>query len=197
MQENFTKYLPAYLSAASYDRILEELKTFPDNIDKRIYTLSSTENDYLQGDGLASLPVISLPDTRIETIPCIILSNSCDISKDNTRNIQTSVTYAPILKLEKLKISLKTKRHKTESQIHSILEGIRKQKYSNIFYLPVGYNNSDEQYVLLDKICHCPIQELENTSIKSLFRLSNYGFYVLLMKIAIHYTRMQEGVDRN
>lgn len=31
---------------------------------------------------------------------------------------------------------------------------------------------------------------------KKIFTLSNYGFYMFLVKLSIHFTRVREGVDR-
>ena len=75
-------YLPKYLSQSDQSKLFEELKQFPDNIHKRLYS-SRRDGDavILQGDGLASLPVIQLPSTDVMVAKVMIVSNTCDIYK--------------------------------------------------------------------------------------------------------------------
>ena len=46
------KYLPKYLSEENYKTLLAELKSFPYNIDGRMYTSMLDKNVIFQGDGL-------------------------------------------------------------------------------------------------------------------------------------------------
>ena len=54
------------------------------------------------------------------------------------------------------------------------------------------------QYLFLDRINNCPIEAVSKEDIdkKRLFTLSNYGFYMFLVKLSIHFTRVREEVDR-
>ena len=47
--EEIKKYLPKYLSAESYEQLLNELKSFPENIDSRLFTSSLDEKYIYQG----------------------------------------------------------------------------------------------------------------------------------------------------
>lgn len=112
--EKFKLYLPKYLSSESEKELFNNLNDFPDNIDSKLYTYKLRDHDIIyQGDGIRDMPVISLPYLRVENVRSIIISNTCDIDKTNSRNFPTRMVYAPIFSLEKyqgflLKMSKKT-----------------------------------------------------------------------------------------
>ena len=90
--EEIRIYLPKYLSEETKDYLLNELKNFPNNIDKRIY--ENLEGGYLyQGDGIDNVLVFNVTQilSEIKTLrrKVLILSNSCDINKENKRLYQT------------------------------------------------------------------------------------------------------------
>ncbi len=100
--DEIRRYLPSYLSEDSTHSLFESLDQFPENIDGRLYADSHLEDDLIfQGDGLADLLVVNLPDANIRPTPCMVVSNTCDIDPDNRRNFPARVCYAPILNLEK------------------------------------------------------------------------------------------------
>ena len=87
-EENLQKYLPRYLSAENYETLLQELKAFPDNMDHRMYTAGLEQNIIYQGDGIKNLPVVNLMDIEhnsVKNIPCLVLSNTCDMDIANKR----------------------------------------------------------------------------------------------------------------
>ena len=51
-EDELKKYLPKYLSEENYKTLLAELKSFPYNIDGRMYTSMLDKNVIFQGDGL-------------------------------------------------------------------------------------------------------------------------------------------------
>ncbi len=67
-----------------------------------------------------------------------------------------------------------------------------------MLYLPIGGSLGYEAVVFLDRINHCSNKSIsrENISESRLFMLSNYGFYLFLVKLSIHFNRIQENVDR-
>ena len=71
-----------------------------------------------------------------------------------------------------------------------------KQVGANIFYLPSMSCGPDESIILLDGIHVQPMDMFTNDSRKRLFRLNQVAFYAFLLKLSIHFTRMQEGVKR-
>lgn len=195
-------YLPKHLSQESYEELITKLGNFPNAIDHNLYTTYlQREETVFQGDGLADMPFIKLPNPKVGDVPVIVLSNTCDIDPNNTRSIvNPQITYAAILNLNKYITLLKNKQILNEEQAQSTLAAIRKQKYTQIFYLPKSENGlSYEGIVFLDQVCHCDNKHINRSELhsgKRLFTLSNYGFYLFLMKLSIHFLRMQEGVDR-
>ena len=59
-EDELKKYLPKYLSEENYKTLLAELKSFPYNIDGRMYTSMLDKNVIFQGDGLKKMPIIDL-----------------------------------------------------------------------------------------------------------------------------------------
>lgn len=201
IHEDIRLYLPKYLSEESTKKLLREIADFPNNISRSFYTdRLKNENVIFQGDAIDGLLVINLPDTTIGKVPSIILSNTCDIEIANERAFSSQICYAPIFNLEKYSNKLKeTEKYKQEENLKQHLESIRKQYITQILYLPLGGGLDYEGIVFLDRINNCQntIIEKSDLNAKRLFTLSNYGHYLLLTKISIHFSRLQERVDRN
>jgi len=196
--EEIKKYLPRYLSEESTKSLFEDLKTFPKNVNQRFYgNVLDDEKVIFQGDGLRDLLVINLPDTKIEPSPSIVISNTCDISPDNERKLEPKILYCPILRISRFEAQLKNNKIQ-EERISQYLREIKEQRISSIFYLPKGGELPEDCIALLDGINNCKISFVKNEEVPSrrLFSLSNYGFYVLLFKLSIHFTRIREAVER-
>ena len=197
--EEIKLYLPKYLSPESEKDLFDQLKTFPDNIDTRLYTrYVNDDNVIYQGDGLDGMLFVNLPDSHIAKVPSVILSNSCDIHPDNVRYLSPSIIYSPILNLGKYEARLIEKGIE-KSRVTNHIDMIRKQKITSIFYLPRGGSLDSESMVSLDSINTCDINYIDKDKIKSMkiFTLSNYGHYLFLFKLSIHFTRVTEGFDRD
>lgn len=198
--EQIKIYLPKYLSPESERQLFEEIAQFPDNIDRRFYTTRFWHEDtILQGDGIKDLLVVNLPDTKIAPAPSVIMSNTCDISLDNVRMFPNAICYAPIFNMRKYRDSLLQRRVKSEESIEQHLDTIRKQRITQIFYLPKGSKLEDESLVFLDRINNCQNEAVSRRELseKRLFTLSNYGAWLFLLKLSIHFTRFMDRVDRS
>jgi hypothetical protein len=197
--EEIRIYLPQYLSAESTKILFEELEQFPENIDKRLYTINLYEQDAIlfQGDGIKDMPLVSLPEPTIYSAPAMLLSNTCDNDPRKGRYIKPNLIYAPIVILRKL-IDVLTEEGVEKAKIESLIVSIRKQHVTQIFYLPSGYGIEEESIVFFDKINSCN-NFLEGKELRDirLFCLSDYGFYLFLFKLSVHFTRIQAKVDRN
>ncbi len=196
-------YLPKYLSKEANENLFAELESFPENIDDRIYTnyLSQQQIIY-QGDGISGLLTINLPDTKVNAAPGMILSNTCDLDVANERLVESRLVFATIIQLDKYK-KLLLKQYveagkKTEESINGHIDRIKKQYISHIFYLPAGESLEHDSIVLFDRVNSLPNSIIVRDDIpqKRLFTLSNYGFYLFLYKLSIHFTRIRENVDR-
>lgn len=99
-EDELKKYLPKYLSEENYKTLLAELKSFPYNIDGRMYTSMLDKNVIFQGDGLKKMPIIDLVNIErgVKNVSCLILSNTCDMDLSNSRMFPASIMYAPIIR---------------------------------------------------------------------------------------------------
>ena len=201
--EEVKKYLPQYLSLTAQQELFQELKQFPQNIDQRIYTTQLTAQENLfQGDGVQNLLYINFPKTDIADVPGMILSNTCDIDPSNKRFMPLRIVYTPIFNLAKYEQSL-IKNHvetekKTIQSINSHIADIRKQYISHIFYLPKGGKLENDSIVFFDRLNNCPSASIESQSVpeRRIFTLSDYGFYLFLFKLSVHFTRIRDGLSR-
>lgn len=197
--DEIKKYLPKYLSDSSYDKLLDELKKFPNNSDKSYYTTSLNHHTSLfQGDALSDMPFVLLPQNEIKEVPVMILSNSCSINKENQNPYNDTLIYAPIHSLSKYLKSLEVELSYNDDQINSYEHEIKNQNISSIFFLP-SFGRLEESIVRLDYISSCHVSAISDTDAqnKRLFSLSNVGFYLFLFKLSIHFTRILEKVDRD
>ena len=202
MQDDFKKYLPQHLTEEDQNRLFSSLNDFPNSFPKKAYSTKANFNPIIyQGDGFRQMPHSNLPTNNIKEVKTIILSNTCDLSPDNSRFSPSRLVQAPIIELKKyhqLLISLNNKtKSKSPSTITTHIENIRKQRINNIFFLP---ENSfiEDSIVPFDNVSSLPSNYLSGDEVpnRRLFSLSDYGFYVFLYKLSIHFTRMKEGVSR-
>lgn len=195
--EDIKKYLPQYLSDSDAKQLFSALKDFPNNIDERFYSNYSLDDNILyQGDCLKDIPAFYLPDTRSKLSQSMAISNTCDMDLNNKRLWNTRILFSQIILLEKLEKALYQKF--SEDRISNYISSLRKQQITNAFYLPKS-KNLDEAVAFFDYTNSFDINFVDRESLKEkrLVSLSNYGFYILLLKLSIHFTRIQEKVQRN
>ncbi|WP_421404393.1 hypothetical protein [Agrobacterium fabrum] len=164
------------------------------------YFITSSFDPYkaemLQGDGWRGLQVISFATGERRPIRGIVLSNSCDISTDNTRAFPPKVIFAPLVKLATIETKFKNAGLKTD-QIADKLTAIRGQKITSFFYLPADGVLEEEYVVMLDDVHSMPSNIfIEQTEKQKLFTLSMAGFYLFVFKLSVHFCRLQENVKR-
>ena len=202
--EEVKKYLPQYLSDSSSTSLFSELKQFPENIDKRIYT-HKLQNDpsIYQGDGLRNLLYVNLPNLDAKPLLGMIFSNTCDISEENKRLFDSRLAFAPIFNLDKYRKALIEKyvdsNVKSIESIDSHITDIKRQNISQIFYLPKSGDLDSDSFVFLDRINNLLSNYFDSEEIKNnrVFSLSDYGFYIFLFKLSVHFTRVRENVQRS
>lgn len=192
-------YLPKYLSEQNYDLLIKSLKDFPNNIDSRMYTnYIKDDNIVYQGDIVANFPFAEVDNLEKgkKNCKCIILSNTCDIDLSNKRYFQSRILYAPIIDLDKYK-SLLVNGAVEQRKIDDHISSIKNQKISQILFLP-GTSQFNDSIVFFDRILNISNKFLDRSKLKDirLASLSDYGFYLLLFKISVHFSRLQENVQR-
>lgn len=195
--EDIKKYLPQYLSDSDAKQLFSALKDFPNNIDSRFYNSYNLDDNILyQGDCLKDIPAFNLPDIRTKLSQSMAISNTCDMDLNNKRLWNTRILFSQIILLEKLEKALYQKF--SEDRISNYISSLKKQQITNAFYLPKS-KNLDEAIVFFDYTNSFDINFVDRESLKEkrLVSLSNYGFYILLLKLSIHFTRIQEKVQRN
>ncbi len=197
-EDDLKRYLPKYLSAENYEMLLQELRAFPDNIDDRMYTFSLEQNILFQGDGLKELPFVDIVNfgKGVKNIPCLVLSNTCDMDIANRRLFPAAMMYTPIVNLER-HIQVLRDKGVTDDAIKNHISDIKKQKSTQIMFLPKN-KNIEDSIIFLDRILHIDCRSVNRDTLKEqrLFSLSDYGFYLLIFKLSVHFSRIQEKVDR-
>lgn len=210
-------YLPKYLSEESLSQLKIELKSFDsDGTKNTIYTARLRDEKVLfQGDGISSLKIVNIQKEEFKQSPVILLSNTCDMDIDNKRIFRSHICYSPLIELDKyisvVESNLQKRRsNKTydpsedtyknvEKVINDHIKSIKKQHITQILYLPSIGDFNKEYIVFLDKIYNIEIDAIDRDKlgIIRMFTLSNYGLYLFLLKISVHFTRIKERIDRD
>lgn len=193
--DDIRQYLPKYLSAESMEVLLKSLDDFPSNIDARMYTNKLTDSIIYQGDGLVDVAFYNLHTGQKRIGLALILSNTCDlIGYERIYNPQ--IVYVPIFSLSKYKILL---RGLGESRVDSHIDSLKKQRITSLMYLPAHPTSGMEESVaFLDWACNTNSSSIPRENIEKLrvFSLSDYGHYLFLFKLSVHFTRIQDRVER-
>lgn len=191
-------YLPQYLSSLERDALRKELASFPtDGTKDTIYTSALDGVNYLlQGDGIDEMPYVNLPDLKIGKVQGILLSNTCDMSTENKRVNPCRIMFAPLIDFSKYSQMVYANYNKAKAESH--LNDLKRQYITQALYLPKGAKLKNDSIVFFDRAISLPLTEelVEQFSKKKIFTLSNFGFYLFLLKISIHFTRIQEKIDR-
>lgn len=193
--ENLQNQIPYYLTDNQKMGLQKALADFMSN--KNIcYYLSKYENEMLQGDGWSGFQIIHFKDLKRKSTKGILLSNSCDISPKNFRDLPVKINFVPIINLNAYKQIL-INNGVSEASIDAKITNIKQQKTTSIFYLPQGSGLEADHIALLDDIHTIPMEHLrENESSEKIFTLSMVGFYLFLFKLSVHFCRFHEEIER-
>ena len=192
--EDIKEHIPYYLTQEAKNGLVKALSDFPEKIN---YYTAKDQDQLLQGDGWNSLDIINLETLEPKSIKGIILSNSCDISLENTRDIPARIIFAPIIPLS-LYEALLTSKGIELSKVSSKVSSIKLQKVTSLFYLPKGGCLESDHIAVLDDLHTLPVQMFCKKTIREKqFTLSQAGFYLFLFKLSIHFCRFHENVFRD
>lgn len=202
--------LPSYLSKPLREKLLSEIgDDFPSSKNPhKIYSFYDYQH-FLQGDALIEVNFPHLESGKYEMryYNALILSNTCDIEDSNKRLVKSNVIFCTIYSLEVYLKELKKNNIKLE-RINSFLNSLKSNEYSSLFYLPElvlnGVQIVEESFIRFDEVTSIPSENLKKFfSLEyrekkgdRIFSLSQYGFYLLLFKLSIHFSRMREGIER-
>jgi hypothetical protein len=105
--------------------------------------------------------------------------------------------YTPLINLDKYETLLDAS-HFTPEKIDNHIRDIKNQAISQIIYLPSDSFLGYDSIAFFDRATSVPLTKeiVEKMRASRKFTLSNYGFYMLVLKLSYHFTRIQEKVDR-
>ena len=187
-------HLPPYLFPNERKELFSELRRFPEN--RNYYLNPAIHTDFLQGDCWKGFKLRDYRGGGLLDVKGIIISNSCDIDPANVTDKPRNVLFAPTIPMTKLAGMLSNT--KSMGDIENFISTVRKQEVTSIFYLPPYNDELNESIILLDNIYPMPSSAFCEAvgGEKKIAMLSQYGFYIFLVKLSIHFTRFQEGVHR-
>jgi len=186
-------YLPQYLSPERQKDLWNDLRSFPNN--RSIYSTRNNDPDCLQGDGWRGFVAIDFHSLDRKTVSGLVLSNSCDVAPRNTRATTPNITFAPLMKLQKY-LTVLEQNGLNERQRMDVSTSIRKQSVTSLMHLPAIANHMEESVAIFGDVRSQPLDHFMASERSLMFRLSDFGFYLFLFKLSVHFTRMLEDVER-
>lgn len=187
--------LPYYLTQERKDGVLKALKDFPENM--RYYRTTS-DSVMWQGDCWSRFQLFNFKSGERKNTLGIVLSNTCDISPENTRDTPTKIVFASIIPLNIYQKILESSGLAAD-QIENKIKDIKGQNVSSLFYLPASSEGFDEDHLaLLDDIHSMPLKDfIETVEKKRRVALSLAGFYIFIFKLSIHFCRFHDEGNRD
>ena len=202
------KFIPGYFTPDIKDRLKSGLQSF---FNKEANDREKNYNGFyafdapgylMQADVLQSVRTIDWDLEANDYVPCyfssILISNTCDVTEENLRstNIKQAL-LAPLIPVEEYLKDMEAE-FKPE-QILGFYNTLKRQEHSNLFYLPKNHKNGKDYIVFLDKIYWQPVPALQplikNLPEERFLSLSNWGFYLFLLKLSYHLSRLPEAYD--
>lgn len=198
--DNLSLLLPHYLSSGSQDLLFKDIDAIQ-NGEQKEFVLEVEHDAFLdkmlQGDGWSAIPMFEDHSGEAISARGLVLSNSCDIDPDNKRAMSPRFVYAPMMKLEALRTTLAAN-GLSDASIDGRVAAIKRQHTSTMFFVPAAHHIADDWVVLLDHVHSFDIgafRKLDEPT--KMFTLSNTGLYMFLLKLAYHFCRMEERIDRD
>lgn len=197
--ESLQQQIPYYLTAEDRQVLVDELKAISKGgtVD---YFLSpyrdSFKVDMLQGDGWRGFQLFKFDTGERRSVQGIVMSNSCDVEPGNARDIPARLIFAPLVKLAAYEGALRGSGIDAK-KVDEKLAAIRAQKTTNMFFLPAGGPLGEDHVVRLDDAHSMPVAaHVSAQDREKLFTLTNTGFYMLVLKLSVHFCRLHEKVNR-
>lgn len=190
-------YLPDFLSRRSYEEVIGQLNNISGLTDYYWHGENADAYFMLQGDAWTGVPIVNQDSGERKTVTAVVVSNSCDIDPNNVGRPDKHVVVSPLINLIDYE-NLLQKNGINGNKKDNIIKNIRTQRKSEIIWFPPDeMNRKNERILLLDRMYGVPLATFQSSIKNRAFRLSNAGFYVFLLKISIHFTRLLEKVDRS
>lgn len=192
--EEIRVLLSEHLLQDNLDSAVEEIQQIQDG---RGMIAADHEIPILQGDIFDRVPCVLRANghVTIESKRVLLVSNSCDATADNPRPIPLDLTVAPLLRLSRY-YQMLIDNGVDAAKVDDAILSIKRQQKTNIVYLPTGAGIQEEMVALLDKVQSLPYDEFFATGALRLAVLTQRGYWILLVKLAMHFSRPYEGVER-
>lgn len=192
--DELREFVPYYLTKDKSSGFFSELKKFFDGQSIGYYT-GPFSDSWVQGDCCQSAPMIDIVSGQRKNVVSLVVSNSCDIDPTNPRPIPAMTMIAPIITVSSFRKMLEDA-NKTPASVEATINSSKEQKITNLFYLPSVSVIEDDGLVMLDRIFHVPYSMLPSAPEYRDFSLSQVGFYLLLVKLSMHFSRFHEEIER-
>lgn len=208
-------FLPKYLSPEQQEKLFKDIKEdFPCSKNpNKIYIVHQERKVFYQGDGVIDIPFIEFNEVEgkfnTNYYSGAILSNTCDVAlEDKERLDEPYFNFAAIIPLKKYIELLKNRKIKND-RIISFQNALKNNEISNLFYLPELKKGSKvvipEAFIRFDYSVSIPSNLIYSQRYDKEYypkgdricTLSNYGFYLFIFKLSIHYCRFRENVFRD
>jgi hypothetical protein len=211
--EVFRTYLPKYLSPEQQASLTKRLyDDFPSSSDSnKVFCRLPDENVFLQGDGIEDIPFsrfsLDPPRFEIDFRDGVLISNTCDISPENQRLSQANASFVAIYPLASYLSELQLCGI-TQDRIRSFEQSLRANHITNLMYLPPllsdGHEVLGESFMRFDQVTCLPAEILDSKYDRKYapmgnrwFSLSQYGFFLFILKLSVHFCRFRENVVRS
>lgn len=199
-------HLPKYLTPDASDNLFKEVNnSFPLSSDPyKIFKNAQEPIRLYQGDCILDIPFGIFEGSTYKTtyLEGIVASNTCDIAPENERIVVNQVQFFPVFNLDEYLKLLKSKEI-SANRILTFVQDLKANRISNLFYLP-PYQSLQEGFIRFDISSSIPTTSLYKGGYSfeyspkgdRIFTFSDYGFYLFIIKLSIHYCRIREGVFR-
>ena len=190
---DYKDFLPYYLTEKQKIGLGAALKDFSEKTN--LYS-ADFPGEVLQGDLWGRSPLMDFASGQIKNARVLVISNSCDISPENKRELPVYITYAPVIGLAGYAKVLEAS-GLDKAAIDMKIDAVRTQKVTSMLFLPVGQGMDEEGVALLDRTTSIPYKSFDGHAEKTkLTSLSQVGHYLLSFKLSIHFCRIQEAIAR-
>jgi hypothetical protein len=161
------------------------------------YMTALDDPDPLQGDAWEKVDFVDVDRLTKSRIRTVVLSNTCDTSRENRRAVPIMLAISPLVRLSRY-TKLAEDEGLSGNGLVAHVDAIRKQDVTNIFYFPAEGRLDDEYIVRFDIIqSQAPTTFSANVEKKRLVTLSQAAFWLFLVKLSTHLCRPKENLDRD
>ncbi|MDQ6970220.1 MAG: hypothetical protein Q9M16_06910 [Mariprofundus sp.] len=172
------------------DGVFRELKRYSEAnpyLEKWLY--ASAFEHLAQGDIIKALPACYInKDGEVKRtkvpLPAILLSNTCDMSKDCGKIRKPSYTIVPLLPFSE------------EEFGGSKLQSIKDNTVTDVLFLPNVPTLSGSYIAQLDTACSVSSEYIHKHVGSNRTSLTRNGYYFFMAKLSLHLTRPENDVER-